>query len=368
MRYEEGGTLNTFIHGNKNSIKPNLSLLQKLSLLENISRGLAELHEAGIIHGDINPDNILLDSVVNPKIRFSNFGLSSITNNLSLGQSTLQLTSNAKSTPVYSAPEMLINPYVTNLAETVAKVSRKTDIYAFSILAWEILSQNKPFVDLKSISELSFTIHRGNRPPLDLLPIETPTNISSMITDCWSKERKSRMTAVECYSLLSHHYQILTQKKFNIFFSHAWKSKPFLSNIFNELVKLNYRVWYDQNEMGYNLQTSMIDGIAKSDVILVCANQNYQNSPNCMFELNEAKRQNKKIVTLIIEENPFSWAKDELKLLTNMSSRMFVDVGQISTFSWDTEDGISKEMINSLRDGLKPLINILNELQCLPNL
>jgi serine/threonine protein kinase len=72
----------------------------------------------------------------------------------------LQLTAHARGTPLYSAPEMLINPYSeTNLGE-VAKPSRKTDIYAFAVLAWEVMTQKQPFEGVQSQTMLCAKVHQ----------------------------------------------------------------------------------------------------------------------------------------------------------------------------------------------------------------
>jgi serine/threonine protein kinase len=128
---------------------------QKLYILQEVALGLAELHQAGIVHGDIKPANILLDSRTNvyPKIRFADFGLSHIRDAFAdlLSSTTalsMQQTRDTRGTPVYCAPEMFANPYTDRQVagnvgadeggdpqwagahlRMVAKPSRKTDMY-----------------------------------------------------------------------------------------------------------------------------------------------------------------------------------------------------------------------------------------------
>ena len=42
-----------------------------------------------------------------------------------------------------------MNPYEDNFNDKVVKASRKTDVYAFDILAWEVLTEKKPFPEFK---------------------------------------------------------------------------------------------------------------------------------------------------------------------------------------------------------------------------
>ena len=156
MRVENGGSLGKLIHGR--NIIP---IVDKIDMLFQIARGLAELHTVGIIHADIKPDNVLLDGSWPPKVRLADFGFSMFCNNKELSSTTLAKTSSFCGTPLYSAPEMMINPYKPAADGKYAKPSRKTDIYAFAILAYELLSQAEVFADVHSEAVLCARIHKG---------------------------------------------------------------------------------------------------------------------------------------------------------------------------------------------------------------
>ena len=63
----------------------------------------------GVIHADLKPANILMSDKNPSDCRLADFGQSFVREDAPtrLGVSTLQLTSVARGTPVYSAPEML---------------------------------------------------------------------------------------------------------------------------------------------------------------------------------------------------------------------------------------------------------------------
>jgi serine/threonine protein kinase len=153
MRYEKGGSMDSYLFINMSTTekKKSISMNEKIRLLTMIARGIAELHSVGIIHADIKPENILLNDDNPPNIRLADFGLSLISQSgQSKFQSSLVMTSQQRGTPLYSAPEMLTNPYSSDIQEQVAKPSRKTDMYAYGILCWEVLTQEKPFSDVQS--------------------------------------------------------------------------------------------------------------------------------------------------------------------------------------------------------------------------
>ena len=137
------------------------------------------MHAGGVVHGDIKPHNALRSEPGgNPRSRvaLSDFGLSHEAQNLR--KSSLRLTSTTKGTRPYCAPEMLShqsNNY------TIAKADFKTDVYAFSVLAWEVMTGMISFEDkCKSSDEamLKDRVHGrsspANRPLLAQLPSKRP--------------------------------------------------------------------------------------------------------------------------------------------------------------------------------------------------
>lgn len=374
MRYEAGGDLAQYLHC-KNRVFRELTLMQKLHILVGITKGIAELHGAGYVHGDIKPGNILLSSDVNPEVRLTDFGLAFMredvlgNTNTQMFKSTLNLTKNehARGTPTYSAPEMLFDPVESDDKTTIAKASRKTDVYALAILAWEVMTQKYPFSDIKSKEQLCWCVHQNQRPSLQELPHYTPPQIKNMISNCWSKNRSQRSSASQCYSIASWHYQQLTTTNFDIFFSHPWASKPFLAYVFEELSRRGYRVWYDQHEMGHDLKKSMVNGIKNCKVFLACVNSAYQSRENCMFELEEAKSiPGKIVVTVITEDEPLSWADERMTELCDFQSQMCVNISQHAALDWEAETDALPYRLAKLRKDLEPLMKVLSVNGCVP--
>jgi len=65
------------------------------------------------VHADIKPDNVLLSSHSPANIRLADFGLSTLKSmDTNLLMSSLAETAHLKGTPIYCAPEMLVNPYL----------------------------------------------------------------------------------------------------------------------------------------------------------------------------------------------------------------------------------------------------------------
>lgn len=204
LRYEAGGSLSGLLFPSQktNRRRPVIPMYDKVRIILGIGRALAGLHAVGIVHADLKLENILLSGDNPPEVRIADFGSSLFgpRPTSGLGKSSLAMTTHIMGSPVYNAPEILFNPY--DHQTTTAKPSRKTDMYAFSLLAWEVLSQAELFPDINSEAVLATVVHQGTRPPLTAIPADTPPQVVEMITSCWDKNRSKRKTAAQCVEVL----------------------------------------------------------------------------------------------------------------------------------------------------------------------
>ncbi len=104
-----------------------LSTADKIKTLRDVAYGLMELANLGILHRDLKPANILL---VDDVWKLADFGISR-----NLEESTGTYTFLGAGTIPYMAPELW-----KGQAATV-----KSDLYAFGVLAYEVLEGHRPF-------------------------------------------------------------------------------------------------------------------------------------------------------------------------------------------------------------------------------
>jgi eukaryotic-like serine/threonine-protein kinase len=108
------------------------STLEQVQLTSQIATAVSYIHEKGIVHLDLKPANILLDVYGNAKI--SDFGLA-----LEVVQlSKFTISSQARGTPMWKAPESLVSPFI---------MSQAGDVWSMSIIFMQVVNgEKKPFV------------------------------------------------------------------------------------------------------------------------------------------------------------------------------------------------------------------------------
>ncbi|KAJ9189854.1 hypothetical protein P3X46_001105 [Hevea brasiliensis] len=128
-RYMENGNLHDVLYATNQQRKLEWSVRYKISV--GTAHGLAYLHhdcDPPILHRDIKPQNILLDSEMEPRI--SDFGIAKL-----LDQSSASGTSiSVSGTLGYIAPE---NAYMTVRG-------KESDVYSYGVVLLELMTKRKP--------------------------------------------------------------------------------------------------------------------------------------------------------------------------------------------------------------------------------
>jgi serine/threonine protein kinase len=110
---------------------------ETLPLVLQMTAGLEAAHQAGVIHRDFKPGNIVLVPEANadsPRLVIMDFGLA---RRHGLGEESITHTGEALGTPLYMAPEQVTSG--------VEPITPATDIYALGIVLYEMLTNEMPF-------------------------------------------------------------------------------------------------------------------------------------------------------------------------------------------------------------------------------
>ena len=159
MRYLRGGS------AEERLVQRGPFTLNELTLLvEQVGTGLAVAHAAGVVHRDVKPANVLYDDGGNAYL--GDFGIAYVTGGTSQPTDPLR----SAGSPLYAAPELLDG----------AEATIASDVYAFGVLLWELLTGGTPF-DASSMTSLRRAKASASTPSLADVRAELPSAVDLVV-------------------------------------------------------------------------------------------------------------------------------------------------------------------------------------------
>lgn len=123
MQYVEGSNLKQLLGRSDPILADNLA-----QILIDAAHGLEHIHESGFIHLDFKPENVLVTR--NGGVRLVDFDLAQ-----PKPETPVKFSGRNTGTPSYMAPEQLLRQ----------PIDQRADIFAYGVMAYELLTFNKPF-------------------------------------------------------------------------------------------------------------------------------------------------------------------------------------------------------------------------------
>jgi CheY-like chemotaxis protein len=154
-----------------------LPLVERLDVLVAVADGLAAIHRAGISHGDVKPENILLSA--SGRVVLTDLGLVRAAYEPDAG-----LVAGA---PAYMAPE-IITPKFVNAGWHLI------DVYAFGVLAFRVLSGKLPFT---AEGALELVLKHAEEPAPKLEGMGLPRKLSELVDTLLAKEPTERPQSMD---------------------------------------------------------------------------------------------------------------------------------------------------------------------------
>jgi serine/threonine-protein kinase len=170
MELVAGGSLDRILKE-----KGPLSWEQTIDYGIQVAKALENAHAAGIIHRDLKPANLLISS--NNTVKLSDFGIARDTDATALTQAGKTV-----GTMAYMAPEQISGKY---------PITRKTDLYSFGCVLFEMLTGRVPF-EAKTQPEILFKHLDEDPPSVRELAWQTPVWLEELIEELMAKNPDER--------------------------------------------------------------------------------------------------------------------------------------------------------------------------------
>ena len=170
MAYVEGETLTERVR-RRGPLAPQ----DATRLLREVAWALAYAHAQGVIHRDVKPDNIILETG-SGRALVADFGIAAQVS----GASGVD-GGDVIGTPEFMSPEQALGE----------QVDAKSDLYALGVVGYFMLSGRLPFTGTKATEVLAKQVTELPQ-PLATVSDGTPRRLAQTIDKCLSKEREDR--------------------------------------------------------------------------------------------------------------------------------------------------------------------------------
>lgn len=174
MEYIKGKTLKQYI----NEFSP-LPPARSVHIMKQLTSAIAHAHENQIIHRDIKPQNILVDSEGNVKI--TDFGIAT-----TLSATSYTKTNSVLGTVHYLSPEQARGGTAT----------KKSDIYSLGIVLYELLTGELPFSGESAVS-IALKHLQTETPSVRTFDASIPQSLENVVLKATAKNPIHRYSSVE---------------------------------------------------------------------------------------------------------------------------------------------------------------------------
>lgn len=146
-------------------------------LVADIADALQHAHEAGVVHRDVKPQNILLDAQ-SRTARLADFGLAR-----DEAAGSMTATGLILGTPLYMSPEQM--------RAIESRVDHRTDIYSLGVVLYEMLTHERPYQG-QSADEIRVALRTKEPRPVRRLNPKVPRDLETICHHAMAKDVRQR--------------------------------------------------------------------------------------------------------------------------------------------------------------------------------
>ena len=168
-----------------------LPVQEALALSRQIAEALEAAHEKGVIHRDLKPANIKVDP--EGQVKVLDFGLAKAFAD-EVPESELSASPTLSRDATKAGVILGTAAYMSPEQAKGKTVDKRTDIFSFGIVLYEMLTGKKAFPG-SDVSEVLARI-LAVEPDWKPLPADVPPSVAKLLRRCLTKDRKERLQAI----------------------------------------------------------------------------------------------------------------------------------------------------------------------------